>query len=83
MTPGSPTPGLTSRRILGIAIDERFLDHRRRSTSFAAMAAALVTGGLFEYHLIRQHRIDWDLAIVLVAMVAVKFTAMAWFHFTD
>jgi hypothetical protein len=71
------------RRILGVNVDERFLDHRRRSTSFAAMAAALITGGLFEFHLIRQHRIDWDLATILVAMVVVKLVATAWYHFTD
>lgn len=72
-----------TRRILGINVDERFLDHRRRSTSFAAMAAAIVSGGLFEYELIRNHRIAWELMSVLLAMVVVKFAAMAWFHFTD
>jgi hypothetical protein len=72
-----------STRILGANVDERFLDHRRRSTSFAAMAAAVITGGLFEYHIYRQHRIDWDLATILLAMVVVKFSAMAWYHFTD
>lgn len=72
-----------TRRILGISIDERFLEHRRRSTSFAAMAGALVSGGLCEYQLIRQHHIAWELLSVLLSMVAVKLTAMAWFHFTD
>jgi hypothetical protein len=64
-------------------IDERFLDHRRRSSTFALMAGALVSGGLAEYHLLRQHRIDWELVFVLLAMVLVKLAAMAWFHFTD
>ena len=72
-----------TRRILGVAVDERFLDHRRRSTSFAAMAGALASGGLFEYHLIRQHRYAWELLAVLLAMVVVKLAAMAWFRFTD
>ena len=71
-----------SRRILGVDVDERFLDHRRRSTSFAAMAGAVVSGGLFEYHLLRQHRIAWDLLSVLLVMVAVKLAAMAWFRLT-
>lgn len=70
-------------RILGIDIDERFLEHRRRSTSLAAMAAAVVSGGLFEYELIRNHRIAWELMSVLLAMVVVKFAAMAWYRFTD
>jgi hypothetical protein len=68
-------------RILGVSVDERFLDHRRRSSTFAMMAGAVVAGGLFEYHLIAQHRCDWDLAAVLVGMVTVKLTAFAWFRF--
>jgi hypothetical protein len=70
-------------RIPGISVDERFLDHRRRSTGFAALAGAVVAGGLFEYRLIRYHQVTWELMAVLVAMVAVKFAAMAWYHFTD
>jgi hypothetical protein len=71
-----------SRRILGVDVDERFLDHRRRSSTFAMMAGAVVSGGLFEYHLIRQHRCEWELLWVLLAMVAVKLAAMAWFRLT-
>ncbi len=71
------------RRILGVTVDERFLNHRRRSTSFAAIAGGVVSGGLFEYKLIRDHQISWELLSVLLAMVAVKFAAMAWYHFTD
>lgn len=64
-------------------IDERFLEHRRRSSTFALMAGALVSGGLAEYHLLHDHRIDWGLFSVLFAMVFVKLTAMAWFRFHD
>jgi hypothetical protein len=64
-------------------IDERFLEHRRRSSTFAVMAGALASGGLFEYHLLRQHRIDWELFSVLVSMVVVKLAALAWFRLTD
>jgi hypothetical protein len=64
-------------------IDERFLEHRRRSSTFALMAGAFVSGGLFEYELVRHHRIDWELFAVLTAMVIVKLTAMAWFRFND
>ncbi len=69
--------------VLGINVDERFLQHRQRSTSLSAFAAALVTGGLFEYHLLRQHVIRWELAAILLTMVLAKFAAMAWYHFTD
>jgi hypothetical protein len=71
---------MNTRRILGVAVDERFLDHRRRSSTFAMMAGALVSGGLLEYHLIAQHRIDWDLAAVLGGMVLVKLATFAWFR---
>lgn len=73
-------PAIPRRRIFGVAVDERFLDHRRRSSTFAMMAGALLSGGLFEYHLLAQHRVDWDLAAVLGAMVLVKFTAFTWFR---
>lgn len=72
-----------SPRILGVRVDERFLDHRRRSSTFAMIAGALVSGGLFEYHLIRQHRYEWELGAVLLAMVTTKLAAMAWYRFTD
>jgi hypothetical protein len=71
---------MINRRILGVAVDERFLDHRLRSSSFGMMAGAVVSGGLFEYHLVAQHRYDWDLAAVLGGMVLVKLTAFAWFR---
>jgi hypothetical protein len=70
------------RRVLGVKVDERFLDHRRRSSTFAMMAGAVVSGGLFEYHLIRQHRYEWELLWVLLAMLVVKFSALAWFRLT-
>ena len=71
------------RRLLGVAVDERFLDHRRRSSTLAMIAGALVSGGLFEYRLIAQHRWDWEMGGVLLAMVATKLTAMAWYRFND
>ncbi|HTV13806.1 MAG TPA: hypothetical protein VME68_03765 [Acidobacteriaceae bacterium] len=73
-------PAIPRRRFLGIAFDERFLDHRRRSSTFATMVGAVISGGLFEYHLIAQHRYDWDLAAVLGGMVITKYAAFAWFR---
>lgn len=69
--------------LIGVKLDERFLDHRRRSTSFAAMAGALLSGGLVEYDWFARHFWNWELFSVLIAMVAVKLTAMTWYHFTD
>ncbi|HUB17615.1 MAG TPA: hypothetical protein VL990_03205 [Acidobacteriaceae bacterium] len=43
-----PLIGTIPNRVL----DERFLDHRRRSSTFAMMAGALLSGGFLEYHLL-------------------------------
>lgn len=64
-------------------VDERFLEHRRRSTSLAGIAGCLVAGALFEYRLIRYHVISWELMAVLVAMALVKLSMMAWYRFID
>jgi hypothetical protein len=69
--------------LLGIHIDERFLMHRLRSTSWAGMAAAAVAGGLAIYRLLHDHRTEWDLFAVLGAMVLVKFSVLAWYRYTD
>lgn len=74
-----PLIGQIPNRVL----DERFLDRRRRSSTFALMAGAVVACSFFEYEVVRYHHIDWELFSVLVAMVTVKLGAMAWFHFTD
>jgi hypothetical protein len=70
-------------QIPGRVVDERFLDHRRRSTSLGGIAGAVLALGLFEYHLIREHIYRWELFAVGATMVLVKLTAMAWYHFND
>jgi hypothetical protein len=69
--------------ILGATIDERFLQHRLRSSSLGGIAGGVLAIGLFEYHLLRQHNYRWELLAVGATMVVVKLAAMAWYHFTD
>jgi len=69
--------------LLGLAADERFLNHRLRSTSLGGIAGALLAIGLFEYHLLREHVFRWELLAVGITMVTVKLAAMLWYHFTD
>ena len=69
--------------LLGLQVDERFLTHRLRSTSWAGMAAAAAAGGLALYRLLHDHRIEWDLFAVLGLMVLVKFSVLAWYRYTD
>ena len=72
-----------TRSILGIRIDERFLEHRRRSTSIASLAGALVAYVLFMYRLLAQHRLSWDLFAVITTMALVKVGMMLWYRVTD
>ncbi len=69
--------------LIGVNIDERFLYHRRRSTSLAAMAGALLAGGMFEYDWFARHFWNRELISILIVMVVVKFATMTWYHFTD
>ena len=70
-------------KILGKVIDERFLDHRRRSTSAGGIAGALVAVGLFEYRYFVRHVWSWDLLAVVITMVVVKLALMAWYFIKD
>lgn len=67
----------------GRMIDERFLEHRRRSTSMGAMAGTLVAAGLYFYRYFAQHVVSWDLFAVLAAMAVVKMSFMIWYRTRD
>jgi hypothetical protein len=69
--------------ILGKFVDERFLEHRRRSTSMAGIVGALVAVGIFEYQIFADHVIRWDLFAVVIAMVVVKLALMIWYRIND
>ncbi len=69
--------------ILGKFVDERFLEHRRRSTSMAGIVGALLAVGLFEFRLFHDHVISWDLLSVVVLMVIVKMSMMVWYRIND
>jgi hypothetical protein len=75
------THPLSKVPILGQFVDERFLEHRRRSSSMAGMLGALLAVALFEYRLFHDHAISWDLLSVLLLMVVVKMSMMLWFRF--
>ena len=67
------------KRWTGRVVDERFLNYRLRSSSYAGMVGALVLGIIFEYRIFAKHHVSWDLLGVLGAMVAVKLSLMAWY----
>lgn len=74
-------PILSRIPILGKFVDERFLEHRRRSTSVAGLAGAFVALVLLEYHIFHDHSVRWELFAILIAMVVVKMSMMVWYRF--
>ena len=69
--------------ILGRVIDERFLTHRLRSTSIAAVIGGTVSTLLFAYHYFVDHRWSWDLLAVSLTIVVTKWTVLIWYRLTD
>jgi hypothetical protein len=63
--------------------DERILEHGRRSTSIAAVVGVLALFVLLEYRLLVEHRISWDLIIVIYAMGITKIALMLWYRFSN
>jgi hypothetical protein len=63
--------------------DERFLEHRRRSTSLAGVSCAVVAIVLFAYRYYFDHVWSWDLLAVVLANVLVKLALMTWYSLKD
>jgi len=63
--------------------DERFLTHRRRSTSYAGMTAGALATGLFGYHYYFDHVWSWDLLAIAATFVVVKVAFMIWHLLTN
>ena len=69
--------------LLSRIIDERFLTHRRRSTSIAGVAGGMLATGLFAYRYYFDHHWSWDLFAVSLSIVVVKLALMTWYFLTD
>ena len=76
-------PILSRIPILGKFVDERFLDHRRRSSSIAGILAACVGVVLFEYRFFVDHVWSWDLFALVLLFLVVKMSLFTWFRFND
>lgn len=70
-------------RFLGLSIDERFLTHRRRSTSAAGIITAITALVLFEYRYFVNHILNWDLLAVGLTFVVIKLVLMTYYYMTD
>ena len=64
-------------------VDERFLVHRLKSTSYAGMGVAAGALVMFLYRLYVQQRWDLELLAVGAAFVVIKMSLMAWYVLTD
>jgi hypothetical protein len=69
--------------IIGTAIDERFLNHRLRSTSIAGVIGGVLAMCLFAYHYYHDHFWSWDLFAVGATIAAVKLAVLTWYRLTD
>ncbi|HUH61686.1 MAG TPA: hypothetical protein VLZ50_01765 [Terracidiphilus sp.] len=72
-----------SLSILGRMVDERFLNHRLRSTSLAGIVGGVLASLLFAYRVWFSHVWSWDLLAVALTIVGVKLSAMVWFRLRD
>jgi hypothetical protein len=76
-------PILSRIPILRAFVDERFLEHRRRSSSTAGFATLLAAGGIFEYRYFANHLWSWDLLAVILTFAVVKMSLFFWYRFND
>ncbi len=76
-------PILSRIPILGKLVDERYLEHRRRSSSTAGFVTLIVAIVLWEYRLLVEHIMSWDLLAVIVTFGVVKMSLFFWYRFQD
>ena len=63
-------------RMPGNAIDRRFHEQRRRSTTAAGTVAAVLSLVLFEYHLLVERVFNWDLLVIGLTFAIIKLVSM-------
>jgi hypothetical protein len=73
-------PILSRIPFLGKFVDERFLDHRRRSSSIAGFATLILAFCIFEYRLFFSHTICWDMAAIMLTFAVVKMSMFTWYR---
>jgi hypothetical protein len=70
-------------RIFGARVDERFLDHRLRSTSAAGIIGGASASLLFMYRFYINHVWSWDVLSIALIIVGVKMSMMLYYVLTD
>ncbi len=64
-------------------MDERFVLHRYKSTSHAAVVGGVALCGWFLVQFYARHQIHWDLLIIAGAMAVTKLSALLWYRLKD
>ena len=76
-------PILSRIPILRNYVDERFLEHRRRSSSLAGFSTLIVAGCIFEYRIFFSHILSWDMLAVILTFAVVKTGMCVWYWLND
>jgi hypothetical protein len=63
-------------------VDERFLDHRRRASSAAGIACAVLAIGLAAFRWYHDHVVSRDLLAIVATFVVVKYALFFWYRRT-
>lgn len=69
--------------IFGRMIDERFLNHRQRSTALGGMAGGVLASLMFAWRVYVNHVWSWDLLAVAATIVGVKLATLLWLRLKD
>ena len=64
-------------------VDERFLDHRRRASSAAGIACAILAIVLAFFRWYRDRVVSLDLLAVVAVFIVVKYALFFWYRRTD
>ena len=64
-------------------VDERFLQHRRRASSNAGIACAVLALLIFAFRFYHDHVVSIDLITVFATFLTVKYTLFFWYRRTD
>jgi hypothetical protein len=64
-------------------LDERFTMHRFKATRLSVMVGMIAMVVVFNYDMIVNRTIRWDLMGILVGMAVTKFCAMLYYQKTN
>jgi hypothetical protein len=63
--------------------DERFVMHRYKSTSHAAVVGAVAMGGWFLYQHYARDTLRLDILVIMLAMAVTKLGSMLYYRLRD